>query len=147
MNYSRPYQLYELFSYIKKLQRCLIQGNVQCLRSCEGKRCKERSDRTRHGFHLPNFDFWNKWNFVVVWQLRRTGSNVTGLTKRALHHWDKDTHPRQDSPPNAKSINFSSGTGLITLDRGTSCVKYHQRPHGRENTPRVDLDSKLLFAS
>jgi hypothetical protein len=40
---------------------------------------------------------------------------------------DTKTDPKQETSPNAKSINYQTETGLITLDREMSFVKYHQR--------------------
>lgn len=56
--------------------------------------------------------------------------HIVDLTANTLLHksslWDKKTDPKQEAPPNAKSINYQTETGLITLHRKMSFVKYHQ---------------------
>jgi hypothetical protein len=57
--------------------------------------------------------------------------DVVDLTVNTLfpktYFCDKKTDPKQETLPNAKSINYQTETGLITLDREMSFVKYHQR--------------------
>jgi hypothetical protein len=58
---------------------------------------------------------------------------MTNTVFQKLSQRDKKTDPKQETSLNAKSINYPAETGLITLDREASSVKYHQNPLRRKN--------------
>jgi hypothetical protein len=70
--------------------------------------------------------------------MKRHWQDIISLMTNAMFQMsfrtDKKIDPKQETSPNAKSINYPAESALITLDRRASCVKYHQSLLPRKNT-------------